>query len=228
MLLFSNEASYILHRRPYREQQLLLDVLCRKHGLIRAIATFKRRDRSGAFFEPLCLLSLEGQRRSGELFKVRQNDSALPPKLTFTEIMLMQHIHEILLSMLPRETPIAELFERYTLLLNQPNAVELRHFEFFLFNEFGLLPEWPCAMRDADYFQLNAEEGVLRFSAAKQGFPAQEVAAFFKQDITPANAVALKNISRSILSYHQYHANKTRSTLQEWHGLLQARPIHSA
>lgn len=143
------QPSYLLHRRPYRDNSELLDVLTVEHGRIGAVARGLGRRRAGGPlgsvlqpFRPL-LVSLAGR---GELLSL----SAAEPggrmsPLAGDALLAGFYVNEVLLRVLHRHDPQPRVFLAYGQLLEQlaspvggaTLALALRRFEFELIAELG-------------------------------------------------------------------------------------------
>lgn len=138
------ERAVILHRRPYRESSLLLDVFSEHYGRIRVLARGAKRRRFSQWrcLEPFLLLRLSWAGR-GEL-----------PVLTGAEPAGGQiglkggalycgfYLNELLLKLLPPEDPHPEAFQLYQHTLPRLGNEEdregaLRFFEVALLEEIG-------------------------------------------------------------------------------------------
>jgi|AZIJ01.1.fsa_nt_gi DNA repair protein RecO (recombination protein O) len=140
----SNEKSYILHKRKFRESSQLVDFFSRDYGRVRAVAkgTRGRKRPKGVnlqAFTPL-LLSWRGR---GEL----KNLTAAEPfgnSACFQGEMLYVglYLNELLVRLLPEHVPHESLFDCYELLISQLSACNdpeplLRRFELRLLEEIG-------------------------------------------------------------------------------------------
>lgn len=105
--------AYILHRRPYRDTSLLIELLTRDHGRVGAVARGARRGRLAGLaqpFQPL-LASWSGR---GELATVTGLEGAgPPPRLSGPRLVSGFYANELLLRLLQREDPHAEVFDAY-------------------------------------------------------------------------------------------------------------------
>lgn len=138
------QPAFILHRRPYRNTSLLLEIFSREHGRLGLVAHGATRSRSrlqGLLqpFTPL-LLSWGG---SGELGRLHSAEESAPPLLLLRNVALAGlYINELLVRLLPRHDEQPTLFAAYTHLLGAlvtTTAEEplLRCFEKCLLEELG-------------------------------------------------------------------------------------------
>ena len=105
---------YILHRRPYRENSLILDVLTRDHGRISVVAR-KRSGRKAASpiaYEVFRRLRLRWRGR-GELKTLTGLEQASAVGLSRDRLLFGLYFNELLLRLLPRGEEEAAIFEHY-------------------------------------------------------------------------------------------------------------------
>lgn len=109
------QPAYLIHRRPYRETGLLLDVLTPAYGLKGLVAHGARRSNSplAGLLQPNRPL-LVSWRGRGELGAVRAVDSAGPAfRLTGRALWCGLYLSELIQRLLDREEPCPELFAHY-------------------------------------------------------------------------------------------------------------------
>ena len=138
------QAAYLLHRRPYSETSLLLDIFSRDHGRLALIAKGCRKKKTqaqGLFlpFKPL-LVSWTGKGELPILTSIEhQGFLPLPDK---TGINCGYYVNELLLKLLHRHDSHEALFGRYNSFFyslskgKDPNSM-LRIFEKHLLQEIG-------------------------------------------------------------------------------------------
>lgn len=126
--------AFVLRRKPFREQSLLLDLFTESHGKVTCIAKYSKAqaDRLRAVFEPLRLLDVRWRGR-GEVFTLFDVDEV--QRFSLKEAALIQGTYatEILLRGLEIGQALPELFHLYHTLLEalhtQPNVSLLNQFE---------------------------------------------------------------------------------------------------
>jgi len=138
------QPAFVLHRRPWRNTSLLLEVLSRDHGRIALAArgaTAPRSRLKGVLqpFTPL-LLSWSGADDLATL--TGAEPSALPTALPPSRILAGLYVNELLVRLLQRLDPQPEVFAAYQTLLTElvQTASEeppLRRFEKQLLDELG-------------------------------------------------------------------------------------------
>lgn len=144
------QPAYILHRRPYRESSLLLDIFTPAYGRLAGIARGARRGRSAAqaLLQPFSPIALSWSGR-GEMVTVtgvegRTSGAPLPGRQLITAF----YLNELILRVLPRHDPHPDLFAAYEYTLRHMAANAdpwlLRLFEKTLLQEigYGLLLEY--------------------------------------------------------------------------------------
>lgn len=138
------QSAFILHRRPYRDSSLLLEVFTREHGLLGLVArgAVSPRSRLKGLLQPFTpvLLSWMGD---GDLATLSGGEEAgLPIALMHNRALAGLYVNELLVRLLPRRDPQPGLFAAYEILLaDLAMAVDeeppLRRFEKRLLEELG-------------------------------------------------------------------------------------------
>lgn len=138
------QPAFVLHRRPYRDTSLLLEIITRDHGRIGLVArgVRSRGSRAKGILQPFIplLLSWSGK---GELSNfVGAEALAIPFQIAGPRIFSGLYANELLLRLLERHDPHPGLFEAYLQLLAALTAEELeepalRVFEKRLLAEIG-------------------------------------------------------------------------------------------
>ncbi len=141
-LRVSLEPAWILHRRPFRESSLLLDLLTANHGRISAVGRGQRQGRQAGLFQPLRPLRVDFVRR-GELATLGRCEPAGPAvALAGMPLWSAFYLNELLLRLLAVDDPHGVgVFSLYSgslqALRSEAPAVVLRHFEYALLDELG-------------------------------------------------------------------------------------------
>ena len=162
------EPAFILHRRPYSNTSLILDLLTQNHGRISALAKSARGLKSrykGALemFSPL-LVSWSGLRELKLLGTVELN--GMPCLLEGESLWCGFYLNELLMRILHREDPCHRLFQHYQQALTQlriPVSCEtvLRIFEKELLNELGYGLPLQIPIEPDYYYQYVPDHGFL-------------------------------------------------------------------
>lgn len=132
----SLEPAYVLHHREYRDTSRILDVFTRCHGRLTLFARGARGPKSKLApllmpFRPL-LLSWTGRGDAAQLTVAEADGEALP--LAPRHVMAAFYLNELVISLMTRHDPQAQLFDDYARALRrlcveaQPEAA-LRVFE---------------------------------------------------------------------------------------------------
>ncbi|HDP89989.1 MAG TPA: DNA repair protein RecO [Thioalkalivibrio sp.] len=121
----TDEASigYILHRRPYRENSLILDVLTREHGRVSLVARKRggRKAASPIAYEAFRRLRLSWRGR-GELKTLTGFEQAGTLALGRDRLLFGLYVNELLMRLLPRSEAEPGVFEAYERALMQWSA----------------------------------------------------------------------------------------------------------
>ena len=138
------QPAYVLHRRPFRNTSLLVDLFTLDFGLIRAVAKGARRQKSRSrallqLFQPL-LVSMSGKGEVKTLTSVESNVSAI--RLQGVRLLSGLYVNELLSRLVQNQEEHAGLYESYreTLVaLQGTSELEpvLRRFEMSLLAELG-------------------------------------------------------------------------------------------
>lgn len=139
-MLAQAQAAYVLHSRAYKESSALVDFLT-PHGRCRAVLR-GARGKAGSLVRPFIPLELELRGR-GELKAVaRLEPAGVPNLLTGDALFSGLYLNELLIRLLPAESPHPVLFDHYAATLpllaeGRPLEPLLRAFEWRLLDELG-------------------------------------------------------------------------------------------
>lgn len=178
MRVIEQQASYILHRRAYRETSYLLDIYSLEHGRMTIIAKGAQRGKNNAaallqMFQPL-LLSWTGRSNLKTLTSVEAPSAAF----TFISERLYCgfYLNELLLKLAPEADPNPMIFSAYADALQglkDKLHIEsvLRAFELSLLKGIGLAPDFlydsaQNLIQENHLYRLEPSEG---FSLIKNG-----------------------------------------------------------
>jgi DNA repair protein RecO (recombination protein O) len=134
---------YVLHRWPYRETSLLVEVLSRDHGRTSLVARGARRERSSArgLLQPFRPLLLSWTGREG-LMTLSTVEGTGGSPLSGRALLGGLYLNELIVRLVPRDDPHPGLFEAYERALAGLASVEteeaaLRGFELRLLEILG-------------------------------------------------------------------------------------------
>ncbi len=139
------QPGFVLHRFPYKESSLIIDLFSRDHGRVQLLAKGAKRPHSQLrsvlqSFQPLSL-SWSGKSELRTLTAAEWVGGLLP--LENSALLCGFYLNELLVKLLAREDPHPELFDQYVSTLNQlahqePAAIVLRKFELALLKQTGV------------------------------------------------------------------------------------------
>ena len=176
----TDQPAFLLHRRPFQESSLILDIFTRDYGRLSLIAKGARERRDIAHFQSGQVLRVGWSGRS-ELKQLTAIDShALTIPVQHT--LLLYYLNELLLYLLPVQDPYPQVFECYQVTLLQLAETEveplLRRFEYHLLVSLGMMPDLVKeadsgqAVDAAQWYRLLPQVGMLRTPADDEaGFP---------------------------------------------------------
>jgi len=189
--------AFVLHSRPYRENQQLVDLLTEQEGKLTAlvyVGQSKRSIKKGLIqpFLPL-KLTLKGQ---GNLKQITQVDAiAKSYSLIKHSLFSSFYINELLIRLLTEHIACQQLFSQYkatliTLAQGEEIAPQLRLFELALLEELGLSFDFsPVFEHDVSYFHYITEQGFVPVYSTTGTFPQNSAQCFDKIHL---QAIALR------------------------------------
>ncbi len=138
------QPAFILHRRPYRDTSLLLEVFGRDHGRLGLVArgAVAPRSRLKGLLQPFTPLLLSWTGESELAMLTAAEDAGRPIPLPPNRVLAGLYVNELLLRLLPRLVPHPGLFAAYETLLAElatapSEEPPLRRFEKRLLDELG-------------------------------------------------------------------------------------------
>lgn len=204
--------AYILHRRPYREHQYIVDLLTESEGKISAIVysgKTQKSNKSGVLqpFLPLNVL-LKGK---GQLKQLKRIESVEPSlKLTGNYLYSALYLNELLVKLLGDSIPCHDLFHLYELCLkglqsNDPIEIVLRNFESGLLDELGLSFDFePLFIHNDAYFYYVHEQGFIP-ALDKRSLPCyarEHLEAIAQQDLSHVDVLkCYKGLMRQVINH---------------------------
>ncbi len=207
---------YVLHRRPYRETSYLVDFFTLEQGCIRAVARGVKNSKSDKKsllqpFQPLHV-SFTGK---GELQNLKRVESAGPTLMLVGKPMFCaMYLNELVTRLLPSGMASDSVFHAYQNALQAMYANEdmewvLRQFEFCLFDELGVLPDFSTDAQSSEplnensHYVLIPEVGFTEFHpnmSKLQLFPGRILIALADGELTPQTKKVAKVLVRLLLA----------------------------
>lgn len=203
------EPAWLLHRYPYRESSLILEVLTRDWGRVGLVAKGARGARRGdvplAPFTPLLVSFRHGK----ELATLAGAERRGPAHgFTGTAFFAACYLNELLLRLLPRDDPAADVFALYEATLPQLGArpaPAVRRFEGRLIRLLGFMPPLTrdakgAAVDAAASYRYDPERGLVPARDGYSGTLLGAIAAERYEDMLALGAAA--KLFRAIIDTH--------------------------
>lgn len=208
----NDQAAFLLHRREYQDSSLILELFTRDYGRISLLARGARKRRDVSHFQIANRLQLGWSGRSELKLLTTIESRAL--EVPDSCLIAVFYLNELLMYLLPKQDPYAELFELYqrTLLQIDPDSLEplLRSFEYNMLSHMGLMPDLSIesedglALREGSVYRLNPAQGLFR--AAEQesaAYTPQQLNAIQCGDFSsPSVLQSAKRLMRSIIDFN--------------------------
>lgn len=210
------EPAYVLHSRSFRETSLIVEAFTREYGRVAVVARGAKSSRSRwknvlQPFRPL-LLSWVQKTDLGTLSAADQVAS-LPP-LQGQSLYCGLYLNELLMRLLHRGDPHAEVFERYRHVLSElasevfPQPL-LRIFEKHLLESIGyamLLDreiENGTEVQPQNWYDYAPDRGpVLARGPGNNRVSGAALLALHSEDLQNANLTELRMLMRRVIGYH--------------------------
>jgi DNA repair protein RecO (recombination protein O) len=167
------EPAYLLHKRPYRDSSMLIEVLTPNYGRVGLVHRGGRRvGKIGTDIQLFCELSLSWSGR-GDLFTLTHSDITLISGIRDPQYQLCGlYMNELILGLTPRLSPSESLFQGYqSAIFSLPHTstleLELRRFEMALLNTagYGLQLQYDAltgeAIKPDSYYYYDCEAGPI-------------------------------------------------------------------
>ena len=210
------EPAYILHSRSFRETSLIVEAFTREHGRVAVVARGVKSPRSrwrNALqpFRPL-LLSWNQKSDLGTLTAADQ--VASPPALQGQALYCGLYLNELLMRLLHRGDPHAEVFERYRHLLSElaseaPPQPLLRIFEKHLLEAIGyamLLDreyEGGAEIQPDYWYDYRPQCGPVAVSSqGKNRVSGASLLALHAETLQTEHLPELRMLMRGVIGYH--------------------------
>jgi len=161
--------AFVLHSRPYRENQQLVDLLTERDGKVTALVYVGQSKRSikKGLIQPFLPLNIQ-LKGKGSFKHIAQIDaSAKSIPLIKHSLYSAFYVNELLIRLLTDHLPCQQLFSQYETTitaLSEADAIapQLRIFELSLLEELGLSFDFsPVFEHDVSHFNYIAEQGFV-------------------------------------------------------------------
>jgi len=149
MIRVERQAGWVIHRRPWRESSLLIEMFTPDHGRVGLVARGARATRSAwrGLAEPFRPLEVSWSRR-GEMGTVSGLDQVGPAcALNGRALFCGLYANELVLRLVGRDDPHPEVYRAYGQLLaglaaaREAQSLLLRRFELALLTGMGVAPD---------------------------------------------------------------------------------------
>jgi DNA repair protein RecO (recombination protein O) len=210
------EPAYVLHSRSFRETSLIVEALTREHGRIAVVARGAKSPRSRwkNVLQPFRPLLLSWNQKSDLGTLTAADQVASPPVLHGQSLYCGLYMNELLMRLLHRGDPHAEVFERYRsaiseLAADSPPQPLLRVFEKHLLEAIGyamlLDREFDSNTEVAaqGWYQYKPDRGPLLSSGpGKNRVSGAALLALHTENLQAENLPELRMLMRSVIGYH--------------------------
>ena len=184
---FSNEPAFVLHRYDWSESSVILEVFTRHHGRTALVAKGAKKPSSNFRpvllpLQPLHLTWTQSDASASDIHTLKGAEWVGGHIMPTGDALLAGiYLNELLLRLLARDDPHAQLFDTYAAVVRvlaseHGDALEpvLRSFELLLLREIGLLPALDAqtltftALAPQARYALVAEGGLRAATAAER------------------------------------------------------------
>jgi len=210
------QPAYVLHTRAFRETSLIVEAFTREHGRVAVVARGAKAARSRLRnvlqpFRPL-LMSWNQKTDLGTLTAADQ--VASPPALQGQSLYCGLYLNELLMRLLHRGDPHAEVFERYRHVLSElaseaPPQPLLRVFEKHLLEAIGyamLLDREYASGADIqpqNWYEYKPDRGPVPMSGpGKNRVSGAALLQLHVEDLQVEHLPELRMLMRSVIGYH--------------------------
>jgi DNA repair protein RecO (recombination protein O) len=226
---------WILHRRPWRESSLLIEVLSRDHGRLGLVAKGARRSRSRSrgLTEPFIPLSCSWTRRGDLGTLIDLEMAAAGVTLRGRALWCGLYLNELIMTLFGRDDPVPELFDVYSATLPSlgdpaQQAEVLRRAEMAMLSVLGVMPDLTrCAEGDepvvaGGLYHVRPEAGLIAVASPQSGVIDGRTALYLAGiegiDADPKTRREARSLTRRLID-HQLAGRplKTRELLGKSH-----------
>lgn len=210
------EPAYVLHTRSFRETSLIVESFTREYGRVAVVARGAKSPRSRwrnvlQPFRPL-LMSWSQKTELGTLTAADQ--VASPPALQGQSLYCGMYLNELLMRLLHRGDPHAEVFERYrhalsALAAEVPPQPLLRIFEKHLLEAIGyamLLDrefDSGAEIKPPNWYEYQADRGPVLCAGPGEGrVSGLALLALHSENLQAEVLPELRRLMRGVIAYH--------------------------
>lgn len=202
--------AFLLHSRPYRENQLLIDLLTENDGKIGAVIYSGKTAKSSkkAILQPFSplLISYKGKSNLKTLTMVEGAGKSL--LLTGRFLFSAFYVNELLVRLLPELISCDSLYKQYVMTLrgleaNDSIEPNLRRFELALLEELGIALDFePAGHSDYRYLSFCAENGFIPAEDATGNYDKHHIQAIAEDNFhSPEVLLTFKRLMREIIDH---------------------------
>lgn len=206
------QPAFVLHTRPYRENQLLVDLLTEHDGKLAALSYVGHSTKSSrkALLQPFSPINvtLKGQHSLKNLIRVEPAGKSF--LLKKNALFSAFYINELLVKLLAENIACSELFQQYKVSLEslaQASNIEicLREFELMLMDELGVSFDFSLVFEhSAEGFYYLPDEGFIpAYTKLKQPcYNRWHLQAIAARDLsTPEVLITFKALMRQVINH---------------------------
>ncbi len=208
--------AYVLHTRPFRETSLIVEAFTREHGRVAVVARGAKaaRSRWRNVLQPFRPLLLSWNQKSDLGTLTAADQVASPPALQGQCLYCGLYLNELLMRLLHRGDPHAEVFERYRHVLSElasesPPQPLLRVFEKHLLEAIGyamlLDQEYGSGadIQPQNWYAYKPDRGpVLVSGPGKNRVSGTALLELHVEDLQVVHLPELRMLMRSVIGYH--------------------------
>lgn len=206
------QSAFVLHTRPYRENQVLVDLLTEHDGKLAALSYIGHSTKSSrkALLQPFLPINitLKGQHSLKNLARVEPIGKSY--LLKQNALFSAFYINELLVKLLGDNIACGDLFQQYKTSLNtlvQTNNIEicLREFELMLMEELGVSFDFSLVFEHSakGFYYLPDEGFIPAYTVLKQAcYDREHLIAIAQNDLsTPEILSTFKALMRQVINH---------------------------
>lgn len=208
----NTQSAFVLHTRPYRENQLLVDLLTENDGKLAALSYVGHSTKSSrkALLQPFLPIkvTLKGQYSLKSLIRVEPIGKSF--LLKKNALFSAFYINELLVKLLGENIACNELFQQYEASLTSlvdTDSIELclREFELMLLDELGISFDFSLVFEHSaeGFYYLPGEGFMPAYTKLKQPcYNRWHLQAIAQSDLsTPEVLMTFKNLMRQVINH---------------------------